>query len=184
MDKERVLEIAKSLDGDTDGLEDKILAFAAAIEAEVLKGSEPVYYELDYGDLGKTVIPAALEAPPKSVKDVVIVSPLYASPQPCPKCETLKVELVAVATIGRDREVARKAAEATCELLRKESGMQHTMLVAAEARCAKIRQETIEECAEIADEEGNEWDSDRLLTFKNYAHAVRDRIRALKGEKT
>lgn len=41
------------------------------------------------------------------------------------------------------------------------------------------RKQAVEEAAAICDGEGNEWDSDDLITEKNYAHAFRDRIRAM-----
>lgn len=37
----------------------------------------------------------------------------------------------------------------------------------------------LEQAIAICDEEGNEWDSDNLIMEKNYAHACRDRIRAI-----
>lgn len=50
--------------------------------------------------------------------------------------------------------------------------MEHALLSA--------RREALEDAATIADEEGAEWDSDNLQTFKNYAAHTAVRIRALK----
>lgn len=47
----------------------------------------------------------------------------------------------------------------------------------------QARNQALEEAATICQTEGDEWDSDSLKTYKNYAHACRDAIRAMK-EKT
>lgn len=52
----------------------------------------------------------------------------------------------------------------------------------ARAAWQESRKQAIEEASAICDEEGNEWDSDNLITEKNYAHACRDRIRGLQKE--
>ena len=108
------------------------------------------------------------------------IKALLATPQPCPKCEELEQLFVEVrdkhqaeflraeaaeAKLAQHeanalalehaealRAKCAEAAEAKRELLRKENGMQHTMLVAAEARCAKIRQETVDAVEVIFDD--------------------------------
>ena len=52
------------------------------------------------------------------------------------------------------------------------------------AFAARIRAEDLEEAAKVCDAAGDEWDSDAVITEKNYAHACAAAIRNLSSARS